>query len=137
MRSFKAFVIFLFFSKANNFLIPSRLIGAWRVLKMDTNIFHIDPSSIYALYNHGNISMDCQMIIENERSITIDLDHLCVHKIPKNIDYKNMMKALKIIGSLRKKGLRIMILDTQYENLKKIKYNSSDIVGEFEIKKDV
>jgi len=134
MQFLKTLLIFFHIANAHSFVIPPYLLGKWKTIKNENNIFCVNAQSIFAHHNEGNISMSL-IKINDDPHVSIDLRDLCIHKIPKNIDYKNMIHSLRIINQIKKNGLRVEIYHTVDDNIKHIKFESGSIKGEFQIKR--
>ena len=130
------FLCTFFFSNADNFIVPSSIIGKWKTMKNEMSIFQVDQKSIYAIYNEGNISMNFKNILE-DKEINLEMTELKINKIPKNIDYLNMWKVMKFIRSLNQNGLLITISEEfdEKDDVKKIYFKTGNIEGEFKILK--
>lgn len=134
MQLLKTILFFFHITNVHSFLIPSYLLGKWKTIKDENNTFYVNEQSIFAHHNEGNISMSLIKIHEDPH-ISIDLRDLCIHKIPKNIDYKKLINSLRIINQIKKNGLRVKIFHTMDNNIKNIKFESGSINGEFQIKR--
>jgi len=129
MKLFKFLLILLNLISAENFIIPQKLLGKWKLLNNQETIFLVDNKSIYVFHDNSNISMD----FKEFKDFKMELNNFQVNKKPDKIIYNNLFQIITIINSLKNNGLIIIILDCENENIKNIEFKTGKFSGEFKI----
>lgn len=118
------------FRLCNTYIVPKSLIGTWMPVN-SCAVFHLSRDNVQTFYNNGDLKMNIYNVsMNNNSSIHLFLNELQINKIPSDIDFKSMLRAISILKNIFRHDLEII-----FQNDTFIHYKSGKLNGCVAIKK--